>query len=230
MLTILSFAQCAKDIIVGCKACARVLPEYYLIKLGSSSFYICCESCTDRLCQIFPAPPVSSKPTVDRYVYSRLRKFKIQKEAVQVKEVSVNPLIQLPIVQHSSLQRAQVYKAPEQVYDMYERIAEQDEPIQTLLLGLHDEAMQEDQKQRRQRQKDEVRTPTAKDQQEDLHVRFDKMSKEQNDKTGLIDKIKRLRQQQTEYRQKHVQQQKKQAPTTTAEATAKEAEKTALCK
>ena len=190
MLKILYFAQCAQDNTVGCKVCARVLPEYYLIELGNSSLYVCCEFCTGLLCDLYPAPPdmARSQPIADRFVYSRLHTRRMQKAAFQQTQVTSNPRVQHPVLQQSSLPQHQETKASTLIYEVHERIEEQEEPIQTLLLGLHKEAKQQDQEQRRQREKKEDRTAETKAQQEELQIRLDNIAKQQSNKTALAEK------------------------------------------
>ena len=152
MLTILSFAQCANDNTVGCRKCDRVFSKYYLIQLGRSCPYVCCEFCTAMLCHRYPAQPdkALSQPVAGRYVYSRLHKRRKQKETLQQKRLTANLHVQHPGVQQPSLQQQQKNQVPALNYQLRERIEKQEQPVQTLLFGLHKQALQQDQQQHRQ--------------------------------------------------------------------------------
>jgi len=56
-------------------------------------------------------------------------------------------------VQQPSLQQQQTNQVPALNCQLRERIEKQEQPVQTLLLGLHEQALQQDQQQHRQQEK-----------------------------------------------------------------------------
>ena len=168
-LTILSFAQCAKDSTVRCHTCDRIVSEYYAIQLERCTS-VFCDRCTALLIHREAAVGATSEAAVGatakagRDVYARLHKRRKQKEALQQKrplalhvqhqQQDAARTLTVPGVQRPlALAQQQTNQVLVPDCQLREWIEKQEQPVQTLLFELHEQALQQDQQQHRQQEK-----------------------------------------------------------------------------